>query len=163
MVVVDKYATGFNSITTDKRHIILWDFDNITAKDASESLIEIQKLFNLSDIFIILSRNGYNAVCLDKYTKDKVFLIKSLTTLDDKQHGISGYKHNGWTLRIGDDKKLDTVLLGTQRSYPKSNAHRKLLEILFNITLLKTSAFDNFETVLFERIYKNIEVVDVKR
>ena len=161
--MVDKYSNGFNSITSDNKHVILWDFDNICIKDVVESLTEIQKYFNLSDIFIISSRNGYNAICLDKYYKDKVFFIKSLTTLSDKQHDISGYKHNGWTLRIGNDKKLDTVLLGVQRNYPKSNAHRRLLEILFDIKLMKTSAFDNFDTVLFEKIYRTTEDMNGKK
>jgi len=157
------YETGFNSITTDNKHIILWDFDGVSKKDVSESLIEIQKQFNLSNIFLLLSRNGYNAICLDKYTRDKVFLIKSLTTLSDKQHDISGYKHNGWTLRIGNDKKLDTVLLGVQRNYPKSNAHRQLLEVLFDVKLMKISSFDGFGTVLFEKIYRNREAINGKK
>lgn len=163
--MVDKYSNGFNgfnSITSDNKHVILWDFDDVTAKDTSESLIKIQKRFNLSDIYIILSRNGYNAICLDKYTKNKVFLIKSLTTLSDKQHDISGYNHEGWTLRIGNDKKLDAVLLGNQRCYPKSNAHRQLLEILFNVKMKKTFAFDSFDTILFERGYRVIEDMNDK-
>ena len=152
----NNYETGFNSITTDKRHIILWDFDTDSLKDIVECLIEIQKYFMLSNIFIISSRHGYNAICLDKYTKDKVFNIKSLTMLSDKKHDVIGYKRNGWVLRIGDDKKIETVLLSIQQYYPKSNAHRKLLENLFDIEICETYAFDNSTKILFEK-YKRKE------
>ena len=145
------YETGFNSITTDKRHVILWDFDTDCLKDIVECLIEIQKYFTLSNIFILSSRNGFNAICLDKYTKDKVFNIKSLTILSDKKHDVIGYKRNGWVLRIGDDKEIETVLLGIQQYYPKSNAHRKLLENLFDVEICKTYAFDNSTKILFEK------------
>ena len=145
------YETGFNSMTKDNKHIILWDFDNEPLKDIIECLIEIQKYLALSDIFIITSRNGYNAVCLDKYSRRHAFFIKSLTILSDKNHDVIGFKRNGWVLRIGDDKKIETVLLSNQRMYPKSNAHRILIERLFDIKLTKTSAFDNYNNVLFEK------------
>lgn len=153
----NNFETGFNSMTTDNKHVILWDFDNDLLKDIVECLIEIQKHLSLSDIFIISSRNGYNAVCLDKYDRHYTFFIKSLTILSDKKHDVIGYKRNGWVLRIGDDKKIETVLLSSQRMYPKSNAHRKLLETLFDIKLMKTSAFDNYEIVLFEKYKRKVK------
>jgi len=157
------YETGFNSITTDNKHIILWDFDNNSLKDVTECLIEIQKYFNLSNIYIISSRNGYNAVCLDKYIKDKIFWIKSLTILSDKTHDVIGYKRNGWVLRMGKDKKIEQILLGKQRACPKSNAHRILVETLFDIKIFKSSAFDDYTNVLFEKYKrKNKEVTDGK-
>ena len=85
------------------------------------------------------------------YSKDKVFNIKSLTILSDKKHDVIGYKRNGWVLRIGDDKRIETVLLGIQQYYPKSNAHRILLESLFDIKICRTYAFDSFSNVLFEK------------
>lgn len=161
--MTNKYETGFNSTTTDKKHVILWDFDNDILKDIVECLIEIQKYNNLSDLYIISSRHGYNAICLDKYTIDKVFFIKSLTMLSDKKHDIIGFKRGGWVLRIGDDKKIETVLLGIQRTYSKSNAHRILLEKLFNIKIYKSSAYDDYTEVLFEKYKrKKAEVTDGK-
>jgi len=151
------YETGFNSKTTDCKHIILWDFDSDSLKDIVECLTEIQKYFSLSNIFIIKSRHSFNAICLDKYSKRYVFFIKSLTMLSDKKHDIIGFKRNGWVLRIGDDKKIETVLLSNQYSYPKSNAHRELLEKLFDINIFKTSYFDNHSKILFEK-YKRKEV-----
>lgn len=161
--MTNKYETGFNSKTTDKRHVILWDFDNDCFRDIVECLIGIQKYFNLSEIYIISSRNGYNAICLDKYTINKVFFIKSLTILSDKTHDVIGFKRGGWVLRIGNDKKIETILLGVQKSYPKSDAHRKLLEKLFDINICKTYAYDNNAKILFEKYKrKKAEVIDGK-
>lgn len=151
------YETGFNSVTFDDKHVILWDFDTDCFKDIVECLTEVQKYFKLSTIYIITSENGYNAVCLDKYRRNKVFWIKSLTVLSDKTHDIIGYKRNGWVLRIGDDKRIETALLSLQRFYPKSNAHRELMEKIFNTKIHKTQSYDNSTKILFEK-YKRKEV-----
>ena len=147
----DNYETGFNSITHDKKHVLLWDFDNDNIRDITECLIEIQKYFNLSTVYILSSRNGYNAICLDKFSDFRAFYIKSLTILSDKKHDVIGYKRNGWVLRMGEDKKIDSILYGNHRNYPKSNAHRELLNKLFNYSINKTLAYDNFTDILFEK------------
>lgn len=147
----DNYKIGFKSITHDNKHIVLWDFDNVSLKDVIESLLSIQRQFNLSHIYILITTHGYNAICLDKFSKYRVFLIKALTIFSDKMHDILGYNHNGWTLKITEDKKLDSILISPQYHFPKSNAHRKLLEICFDIKISKIPAFDNFENILFER------------
>jgi len=155
-----EYETGYSSITQDGKHIILWDFDSNELNEVTECLMHIQKYFALSNIYLLSSRHGYNAVCFDKYHKDKVFFIKSLTVLSDKIHDIIGYKRNGWVLRIGDDKKIETVLLSKQRFFSKSNAHRLLFERLFDINIVKTNAFDEFENVLFEKYKRKIKEVN---
>ena len=156
----DAYETGFNSITHDKKHVLLWDFDSESISDVTECLLGIQKYFNLSTIYIISSRNGYNAVCLDKFSDFRAFFVKSLTILSDKKHDVIGYKRNGWVIRIGNDKKIDSILYGNHKNYPKSNAHRELLNTLFNFDIVKTSAYDDYTKILFEKYMRKPPEVD---
>lgn len=136
---------AISSLCEDGKHVIFWDFDveknPKTIYRIENSIKVIQRQFLLSKIYILESRCGYNAICLDKLDKNTVGNIKNLTTYDDRRHLEQGLTYN-WKLRIGGDKKhISTTDLGFT-GFVRSNAHRLALDRMFNIKIGYTRFFD---------------------
>jgi hypothetical protein len=143
---------AISSLCEDGNHVIFWDFD--IGKEPKNlyklenTLKSVQRQFLLSTIYIIETRFGYNAVCLDKLDKNSVANIKNLTFGDDRKHLEQGIIYN-WYMRIGADKKLISIV-DTDRfsKYTRSNAHRIALLNLMSINIEKTRFFDDSGKIL---------------
>lgn len=138
---------AISSLCEDGKHIIIWDFDvNVESKNLCKienSLKNIQRMFLLSKIYILESRCGYNAICLDKLDKNEVANIKNLTSFDDKKHLEQGIIYN-WKLRIGKDKKYVSYVDTEKFSkYTRSNAHRVTLNKMFGMDVDTNKFFDD--------------------
>jgi len=147
---------AISSICPDGSHVAIWDFDMSknpsNLKHIEQSLKCVQRNFLLSTIYIIESRNGFNAICLDKIDKPTVTSIKSSTIGDDKHHLEVGIKRN-WFLRFGDDKKLKSIVDDCRFSkFTRSNPHRIALKNFFGISIEKDKYFDN-ETHIYLAAY----------
>jgi len=142
---------AISSLCEDGNHIIIWDFDiNKQPKNLyklENSLKNVQRNFLLSTIYIFESRNGYNAVCLDKLDKNSVGNIKNLTSFDDKKHLEQGILYN-WKLRIGSDKKCISIVDTEHFShYTRSNAHRISLNKMFGMNIEYNNIFDDSRNI----------------
>jgi len=132
----------------------MWDFD--LKKEPSNlykietSLKAIAEVFKISHIYIFETRNGYNAISLNKLEQKHVFNIKSRTTLDDRKHLEHGLASNSWKIRLGDDKNLVGGINTKYNEYMSSNAHRICLNSVFDCDIKKSTEFDNSEKVLLE-------------
>ena len=139
--------------TGDLLHIVIWDFD---VKGLSylyhitRELVEVQKMFNLSDIYLFKSRNGFNAICLDKHNSENTLKIKMETKHSCPQHNRIGYKRDSWVLRLDNDKRLMEIIYNNG-VWKKSNAHRLLINKYFNMNVAKDDDFDNYTTLRFEK------------
>lgn len=138
---------AISSLCRDGNHILIWDFDILKQPKnlykIEFSLGNVQRIFLLSKIYIFESRNGYNAVCLDKLNKNEVGNIKNLTAFDDKKHLEQGILYN-WKLRIGTDKKfVSSVEVENFKHHTKSNAHRIALNNMFNMDIDNDVYFDD--------------------
>jgi hypothetical protein len=150
-----KSFIGYGSVCEDGKHVIFWDFD-ISDRFYNRiytSLKNIQKLYDLSNIYVIQSENGFNALCLDKCNKNEAYKIKKETYYSDRKHNFIGSKYNNWVLRIGDDKKLYEIIRKKSK-WEKSYAHKILIEALFDIKIKDLSNFDNYTNVLFDEWVK---------
>ena len=128
-----KLARAVKSICpVDNKHILLWDFDNISFKKVVKSLEHIQNIYALSHIYIISSRNGFNAFCLDKMSLEFAYEIKCNTKYDDYFHQINGFDLGGWCLRIDKDKKFKTMLPSLTYNMG-SYAHKEFFQLMFYI------------------------------
>lgn len=146
-------SIGYCSETKEGKHIILWDFDTSLAylDRIMQELERIQKEYSLSEIYLIRSKNGYNAVCLTKCSKEECFHIKQETFKSDNIHNSIGLERNNWVLRLGEDKLFSAVLRKKAvHMWQKSNAHRLLLNNYFNLNIEKDIRFDGYTTIKFE-------------
>lgn len=156
-----KVCLGFNSICQDKKHVLLLDYDveHARLKDIENNLEYAQRRYNLSTFYIIQSTRGYNAICLTKLSRENNMYIRDKLMLLDETHNKIGFKRNGWVLRYGDDKKVISILANNNVKSNKSNAHRIILEVLYDTIVPKDASFDDFTHVLFEKYIQKREKV----
>ena len=58
---------GVTSLQKDGSHIVMWDLENCTLKQAEKTLSKIQKKYCLSHIYIVSdNQNSYRAWCFSK-------------------------------------------------------------------------------------------------
>lgn len=109
----------------DDLHILFWDFDNIDKYYVERSLSQVQNFHKLNDIYIIKSRHGFNALCLDKLFINEAYNILFYTRWNDFNHIRVGYLSESWALKLSEDKKMIQRLIPCENCDLKvqSNAH----------------------------------------
>lgn len=137
---------GISSKADDKHgHVIFWDYDDNDFLIFLKYLERMQKMYNLSDIYIIKSTNGYNALCLDIVNAGVIFdMGTNVFSPCDRDFYKYGYQRGYYTLRFDRDKILENVLISHNTpTYKKSFAHKVFLEWFFASDNLKID-YDNF-------------------
>lgn len=142
-----KYCLGVNSKTTDEKHILMLDYDNIEYHNMIDELRKMQDKYKLGDFLIFKSTNGCNAICLDKFNIDELTnILKGFELVDEKYIEI-GLKRGYFVTRMGVDKRPVQIIFGNDE-HEKSNAHKIFLNsVLFNFQYgqLSFSMKDNFD------------------
>jgi len=116
-----KVCLGFNSVCEDERHILLLDYDvpKVRLKEIEENLLFIIKRFDISTFYIIDSNTGYNAISLSKLTKEHNLRVRNKCKYTDALHNKIGYKRKGWVLRMGEDKKIISMIFNRASMFKK--------------------------------------------
>jgi hypothetical protein len=151
--VKSKVCFGFTNKTIDGYFLPFFDYDNISFSDVFNELCLLLKKHSLSDIYIIKSLNGFNALSLDKLT-----LLKLKKVYDDCIYLCNDYKELGLkrgflTLRVGNDKKVDTIIYHNG-VYKKSNSHACVLDLFYDTEIKRDNNFDNNTELIF-KIYRS--------
>ena len=162
-----QYVAGYTNRTKDGYYIITLDYDSMMFEDVHNELERLQEDHGLSDFFIFSSsrekgkqEEGYHAVCLDKVPLMQLLEIMSQTSVDPLYQRVpmmSGKKL--WVLRVTDKNDNDVRFVGKVKSkngkfddiYEKSNAHRKLLNNLFNLDIEYNALYDSHSEVKLAR------------
>jgi len=142
----------------DEDHILFWDFDNIEKPFVIKSLSQIQSFHDLSDIYIIKSRHGFNAFCLDKFFINHAYNILFYTRWNDFNHTRIGFKSESWALRLSPDKKIILRLIPTNGytgNKKQSSGHFKFFEKFFKFKGLRIFNPDTFTDVQLESYKQN--------
>jgi len=148
-----------SSLCEDKLHILFWDFDNIEKHYALRSLSQVQNFHKLNDIYIIKSRHGFNAFCLDKLFLNNVYNILFYTRWNDFNHIRVGYLSESWCLKLSKDKKIIQKLIPTENGIcrEQSNAHYEFFKKFFDFKGLKIHKPDQYDDIQLES-YKQHKV-----
>lgn len=130
---------GLNSQTKDGKHILLMDFD--IDKDKlpllEDNLRYTINSFNLSDIYLINTPNGFNAFCLDKFDFGELFdIMESLTYIDRKFFHI-GIEKQYYTLTMNYEKTYIGMISSRYKTRQKSNAHYNFFKYFMYYPMLK--------------------------
>lgn len=161
----DKFVgrLGFTSRTQDGFHVSLLDCDYVRDYQMlKDAVVYLQDLFDLSDYYVIATKTGYHIICLDRLT-----FYEALSIYDkfvqigygDRKHYEIGAKRSKWTLAIDEDKRKFDIVRSVRGARRKSNAHRLLLNTLYDFEIEKDSKFDDFTTLEFEIFNKKIKEV----
>ena len=93
-------SRSFNDLD---KHCLLWDFDNADLKDIKLTLIGLQFIYHLPDIFIIKSSlSKYHAYCFASRSFLDVINILSATPQIDMDYLRLGVVRGYFTLRISE-------------------------------------------------------------
>ena len=153
---------GFSNVTQDGKYILLLDSDIGLKRyaDMKKVLRKLQSEYSLSDFYIISTKCGFHAICLDKLIFADVMLIYRDFVkygFGDKAHCNISEKRNKHILAIDNDKKAFDVVVSQNRNYQRSNAHRLLLNMVYGFNIKYDCFFDNFTVVEFEIFDKGIK------
>ena len=115
-----------------KYHVLFFDYDFEDGKVFIEWLKYLQDEYRLSDIYIIKSLHGFNAVCLDIMSLAEIKRLGTdILSPCDRQFFELNSSRGYYTLRFdGLDKSLYEILPAEGR-LPKSRAHKNFLEWFF--------------------------------
>lgn len=129
-------------------HIFMIDYDGIGIDSVIDHLKQVQKEFNLSDIFVIKSTNGYNALSLDILFPSLIYSIGvSVESPADRNFFKYGFDRGYYTLRMDQDKTLHSILYNKSMTYDKSMAHKLFLEWFFDIYIDSDYCFNDNKTL----------------
>lgn len=147
-----KICFGITNICEDGFFVPFFDYDNIEYKYVFTELFKIQRDFKLSDIYIIKSNNGFNAICLDKLAFNELELLYSECVNMCNDYVKLGLKRGFLTLRIGKDKKLFTVIDSIfKNGYTKSKPHAIALSLFYDTKInMSNNHFDNHTCLRFK-------------
>lgn len=95
---------GANSNLADGMHILMWDFDNVSAEAVHEALWAQHHRWGLSKIHVLQSSvpGNYHAYCFTRTPWPKVLYILAGTEGIDKQFFKLGVMRGYMTLRFSD-------------------------------------------------------------
>lgn len=144
---------GYNKATD---HVFMMDYDIKNIYDVVEHLKNIQKEYNLSDIYVISSSNGYNAISLDIIGLPIIYCIGiDICSPTDKKFTTIGYHRGYYTLRFDRDKEIVDILKNRSNKYYKSLAHKQFLEFFFNIEINNNHTFNENEMLDIIQYHSN--------
>lgn len=148
------YGTmGISSETSDKLHVMFWDFDTrnpVNLLQIRSNVRDVINRFKLSDVYFFDTRNGIHALCLDKVDLDEACSIYRQLPYADKDHIRIGYENNKyWILRLGADIKYKELVKGNGYRQ-KSNAHRHFFSMFYNMGIERDILFDDNWKVFLE-------------
>lgn len=139
-------AFGITNQCFDGYVLPFFDYDNDDLPNIVLELLSLQNTFELSNIYILRSTNGYNAFSLDKLTFDRLKAIYNNSKLIDTQFIKWGLNRGFMTLRMGNDKSLLMTLTSKFKPIPfylKSLPHKKFFIDIMEFKIKDESNFDN--------------------
>ena len=138
MIAKTLSTSGLISKVGEDQHIIMWDLDGCTLKQAEDALREIQSKYNLADIFITSDKTGsYRALCFNVVDIKSFLRILIDTRYVDSQFIHYTAKQNKATIRLlekPDRGILDIV--STLYSYPQP-IPEKIVRAIYDTGLVK--------------------------
>ena len=155
----EEFVFAYSNRCIDGKYVVFLDYDDITPAYVYENIKSLQVTFNLSDFYVFsssINRKGCHAVCLDKVNLKTLIRIMKHGNVDEFYIDIPKFFKKHWLLRLSEKKAEQIKFLGqifsNTSSYERSNAHRILLNNLFDIGILKDKTYDN-HTKLFGAFY----------
>jgi hypothetical protein len=130
------YVNGVNSHIAgedpvNSKHILMWDFDNVTPVDVVIDLSSLQVAFDLSDIYILDTgkehsdgKRNLHAYCFQQMTWKQAFHRVEAAQYVDPTYLKMAYVRGYFTLRFsqknGRDFQLFTLLPGRNKESDRS-------------------------------------------
>ena len=142
-----KVCYGISSKVYGIWGVFMADFDGVSLAEVKTYLKDVQYNYDISDIYVIRSTNGYNAIALDIMPVSLVYQIgMNIESPADRNFYKAGMTRDYFTLRFDSSKKLLGILKNKSVKYEKSLAHKLFLEWFFGIKI-PDSNFNDTKTL----------------
>lgn len=140
-----KVCFGYTNRAMNGLYLPFFDYDNVKIDNIIKELTFIRDKHQLSQIYIFESKNGFNALSLDKLPYGILCNLYDDCKFVCEDYLQLGLKRSFLTLRIGHDKKLFHIIESNNTYYKKSLAHAILLNVFFDVFLdtFNDKSFDN--------------------
>jgi len=126
------------------RHIFMIDYDHVDIISVKKHLKHLIDVYKLSDIYLIESTHGYNALSLDLLPIGLIFDMGiNVFSPADRDFFKYGFNRQYYVLRFDIDKKLVEIVKSKYNLHDKSLAHKKFIEWFFNIKISNSDKFNN--------------------
>ena len=130
---------GKTSLQPDGKHIVMWDLDDCTLEQAEETLRNVQKKYDLSDIFIVSdAERSYRGWCYSKV--DFKTFLHILLDVDYLDYNFFYYtvKRRKATLRTNSKKnRPKQQLVNVLESYPVQIPKKALEKVVYDTGIEK--------------------------
>lgn len=151
-----KYISfGITNECEDAYQIPFFDYDVKDLLYVIRELQTIQTTFQLSNIYIIKSLNGYNAFSFDKLTINVLKTIYIVSRWIDKDFIKYGLQRGFMTLRMGYDKQLIYTLHSSLGIYQKSLPHKKFFTQIMEFQINDNENFDDKNKLILSMFPSN--------
>lgn len=144
-----KVCFGYTNLAKNGMFLPFFDYDIKSLDLVLSELKYLQKKYELSDIYIYSSTNGFNALSFDKLPFNILKELYNECLLMCQDYIELGLKRNFLTLRFGRDKKLIKIMTSKNNKYQKSLAHAIFINMCYG-TEIDTSK--NFDTSMSLRL-----------
>lgn len=140
-----KVCFGYTNKAMNNSYLPFFDYDNVKIDDIVKELSFLIVKYQLSKVYIFESKNGFNALSLDKLPYRILVNLYNDCKLVCEDYLQLGLKRSFLTLRIGHDKKLCNIIESSNTYYKKSLAHAILMNVFFNVFIdtYNDKSFDN--------------------
>lgn len=144
-----KCCYGISSSAGLDEHVFVTDIDGYSKESVIGYLLYLQHGdLDLSDIYVIKTEHGYNAISCDIMPLKRIYEIgNEVLSIADREFFKYGYKRGYYTIRFGADKELTMILPNKSNRYVKSNAHANFLEWFFHIKIPRDERFNCMKTI----------------
>jgi hypothetical protein len=127
-------------------HVLFFDYDKVTYADVLTHLTSLQQEYDMSNIYVIKSTHGFNAICLDINPISLWYSMGiAIDSPVDRKFMKYGFERGYYTLRMGKDKTLCNILESESRKYTKSYPHKAFLEYFFDIKIKQDDRFNDHD------------------
>lgn len=140
-----KVCFGYTNKAINNSYLPFFDYDNVKIENVIKELTFLRDKYQLSQIYIFESKNGFNALSLDKLPYRILVNLYNDCKFVCEDYLQLGLKRSFLTLRIGHDKKLFHIIESSNVYHKKSLAHAILLNVFFNVFIdtYNDKSFDN--------------------
>ena len=132
---------GVTSRVGKNEHLIFWDLDKCTLKEAETKLAEVQREFNLGNIFITSDIEGsYRAWCFSRRTWiEYCHILISTFPLLDYGFWVWTFRRGSATLRINKKEgRQPQKVVSFLKGYEETQIPEKMVHVVYDTGIEKS-------------------------
>ena len=155
-------AFGITNQCKNDKFIPFFDFDINDIIYVTYDLMKVRIKHFLSNIYLIKSKNGFNAFSLDMLSFENLLNIYKDCSFVDQDFIKFGVKRGFFTLRMGSDKIFISIIKSFSHKYTKSLPHKNFFVKIMNFPIKDNVSFNNNKGLVITKFPSNKHGIPIK-